>query len=461
MGLAVFALLAALEIALAAWTCTRGQESSQRWKARAFVRAGQLAVVAIALLMPAGQKWRFAPVLGFLALLLIIAIIVALVKRGKTSRPGKPAGTIASCVACVLVMGVLLVPAFVFTGYAGLPTTGEYQVAETSAILVDESRTDPFEQDGSAREVPIHFYYPATAEGREGAFPLVVFSHGAFGYYQSNTSTYMELASNGYVVAALDHPHHAFFTTDTNGSTIIVDQEFLNTALSISSQDTAELDPQNQFAIYQEWMDLRTADTGFVLDELESAGQSGALDGSWYITGENDDKILSILRMVDFSKIGLMGHSMGGATAVELGRQRSDVMAVVDLDGTMLGEYTGAEDGRLTVNEKPYTVPVLEFVNWETFNELAQGLEEMRAKGAEYPNDVLMRNAADGYTTTIRDTKHMDFTDLPLLSPYLGTMLGSGERESAETMAIVNSVVLDFYDCYLKGQGAFSVQEMY
>ncbi|MBQ5851909.1 MAG: hypothetical protein IIW54_14020, partial [Lachnospiraceae bacterium] len=31
-------------------------------------------------------------------------------------------------------------------------------------------------------------------------FPLVVFSHGAFGYYESNTSTYMELASNGYVV---------------------------------------------------------------------------------------------------------------------------------------------------------------------------------------------------------------------------------------------------------------------
>ncbi|WP_350454414.1 alpha/beta hydrolase family protein [Slackia heliotrinireducens] len=461
MGLAVFVLLAALEIALAVWTCAKGRDGSQQRKARLFVRAIQLVVVAVALLVPAGQKWRFVPVLCFLALLLVIAIIVTLAKRNKTGKPRKAAGAIASCVACVLVMGALLVPAFVFTGYAGLPTTGEYQVAETSAILVDQSRTDPFEQDGSAREVPVHFYYPAATEDHAGEFPLVVFSHGAFGYYQSNTSTYMELASNGYVVVALDHPHHAFFTTDTDGQTVIVDQGFLNTALDISSQDATKLDPQELFAIYHGWMELRTADMGFVLDELESAGQSGALDDSWFMADNNGDEILSILGTIDYSKIGLMGHSMGGATSVQLGRERSDVTAVIDLDGTMLGEYTGAAGGKLTVNEEPYTVPILEFVNWETYNELAEGMEEFRAEGSKYPNDELMRNAMDGYTTTVRDTQHMDFTDLPLLSPTLGNLLGSGERDTEETMTIVNSVVLDFFDCYLKGQGAFSVQDVY
>ena len=53
----------------------------------------------------------------------------------------------------------------------------------------------------------------------------------------------------------------------------------------------------------------------------------------------------------------------------------------------------------------------------------------------------------------------MDFTDLPMLSPMLGNMLGSGERDTAEVMTIVNSKVLEFYDCYLKGEGAFAVQE--
>ena len=127
----------------------------------------------------------------------------------------------------------------------------------------------------------------------------------------------------------------------------------------------------------------------------------------------------------------------------------------------MLSEYTGVVDGKFTVNEEPYEVPVLEFVNWETYNELAEFMEEYRAEGGRYPNDELMRHAATGFTTTIRDTKHMDFTDLPLLSPYLGNMLGSGERSTEETMTIVNSLVLSFFDCYLKGEGVFTVQDSY
>ena len=461
MGLTVFVVLAGLEIALAIWTCTRGRESSAQRKARLVVRSIQLAVVIIALLVPAGQQWRFIPVLCFLVVLLVISMVVALAKRGKEGKSHKPAAVIASCVAYVLITGILTIPAFLFTGYDGLPTSGEYRVVQASAILVDESRIDPFELDGSAREVPVHFYYPAGTEGREDEFPLVVFSHGAFGYYQSNTSTYEELASNGYVVAALDHPHHAFFTTDTDGRTVIVDQGFLNTALEISSQDATKFDAHEQLAIYQDWMTLRTADVSFVLDELKQADRSAALDVSWHLADNSESEILAVLDVADVARIGLMGHSMGGATSVELGRQREDVSAVVCLDGTMLGEYTGVADGILAVDEEPYPVPVLEFVNWETHNELAQSMEELHARGGKYPNDELMRNAEDGYTTTIRDTLHMDFTDLPLLSPTLGNMLGSGNRNTEEAMTIVNSLVLDFFDCYLKEHGSFTVEEAY
>ena len=55
----------------------------------------------------------------------------------------------------------------------------------------------------------------------------------------------------------------------------------------------------------------------------------------------------------------------------------------------------------------------------------------------------------------------MDFTDLPMLSPFLGRMLGSGERGTAETMTIVNRIVLEYFNHYLKGEGAFSVQDIY
>lgn len=103
----------------------------------------------------------------------------------------------------VLLFAVALVPAFLFTGYEGLETSGSYGVKMAEDIWVDESRVEEFEQDG--------------------AFPLVIFSHGAFGYYQGNTSTYMELASRGYVVVSLDHPYHSIFTKDTSGKLIYME----------------------------------------------------------------------------------------------------------------------------------------------------------------------------------------------------------------------------------------------
>lgn len=457
MGMILFVILAVLEIVLAVMTLNKGREKHIYRKNRLGIRLIQTAAAVVVMLLPFGQRWRFMPVLAFLVLLLVIAVLSLLIKGNKDGGRKSPAGTVICCLFCIFLLVVFMIPAFVFTGYKGLPVSGGYRIGETAAILIDRSRTDPFEQDGSFREVPVHFYYPEIEAADVEKFPLVVFSHGAFGYYQSNTSTYMELASNGYVVAALDHPHHAFFTEDTDGKLITVDQTFLNAAMNLNDSFSEEA----QFALYQEWMALRTADMGFAVDEIKNAVENGATDDSWFASDKDSDKIIDALNMTDTEAIGLMGHSMGGATSVALGRERDDIAAVIDIDGTMLSEYTGIENGKFKVNSEPYKVPVLEFANWESYNELADYIEKYRAEGGSYPNDELMRHAAAGFSTTIRDTKHMDFTDLPLLSPILGNMLGSGERDKKETMSIVNSLVLQFYNCYLKGEGTFSVQDIY
>ena len=461
MGLIVLLVLAVSAIALTVWTCSKEREKKTYCKYRLLVRMAQAAVLVIAMALPFGQKWRFVPALLFVIILLVINGLTMLVRRSKEDGIQKAAAAIFFCVLFILLTGLFLVPAFIFTGYRGLPVSGEYQIAEARVILTDRDRVDSFEQDGSLREVPVHFYYPVVSEGSVEKFPLVVFSHGAFGYYQSNTSTYMELAGNGYVVAALDHPHHAFFAEDTDGKMVIVDQNFLNEAMELTGEGSEDNNTEETLAIYRKWMDLRTADMNLAVDSLIKAGRSGELDESWYLPDNNNEAILDVLSMTDTSKIGLMGHSMGGATSVALGRERDDIGAVIDIDGTMLSEYTGIVDGKFTANEEPYEVPVLEFVNWEQASELALHIEEYRAESGAYPNDELIRNAANGFTTTIKGTKHMDFTDLPMLSPVLGNMLGSGERDTAEVMTIVNSLVLEFYDCYLKGEGVFSVQESY
>ena len=461
MGLIVLLILAAFAIARTVWACIKEREKRTYRICRLLVRTAQAAVLVIAMILPFGQKWRFVPALMFLIFLLIIDALIVLIRRNREDGVQRITGSIVSCVLSILLTGLFLVPAFVFTGYKGLPVSGEYQIAEARVILTDRDRVDPFEQDGSLREVPVHFYYPVVSKGSVEKIPLVVFSHGAFGYYQSNTSTYMELASNGYVVAALDHPHHAFFTEDTDGKMIIVDQDFLNEAMEQSDGGSADDNKEDTLAIYRRWMDLRTADMNLAVDKLIQASRDGELDESWFLPDNDSAAILDVLSMTDTSKIGLMGHSMGGATSVALGRERDDIGAVIDIDGTMLSEYTGIVDGKFTANEEPYEVPVLEFVNWEQASELALHIEEYRAESGAYPNDELIRNAANGFTTTIKGTKHMDFTDLPMLSPVLGNMLGSGERDTAEVMTIVNSLVLEFYDCYLKGEGVFSVQESY
>ena len=161
-------------------------------------------------------------------------------KPKKKKKALKIVGIVFGCFAALILLAIILIPKLLFTDYEGLPTTGPYHVKMASAILVDENRLETFETDGSKREVPTYFYYPETENASEKEFPLIIFSHGAFGYYQSNTSTYMELASNGYVVISLDHPYHSFFTKDTAGNTIIVNPKFLQEVMYISEEESSE-----------------------------------------------------------------------------------------------------------------------------------------------------------------------------------------------------------------------------
>lgn len=177
----------------------------------------------------------------------------------KTRKKYIPLIILAS-ILLLIAMAVVLIPKLLFADYEGLPTTGPYQVAHTSAILVDENRVETFETDGSKREVPAYFFYPIVEE-QDISCPLVIFSHGAFGYYASNTSTYMELASHGYVVISLDHPYHSFFTTDTSGKTITVNPKFIQEVMGVNEEGISE---EEIIELSHDWLEIRVADMSFV-----------------------------------------------------------------------------------------------------------------------------------------------------------------------------------------------------
>lgn len=442
MGLLFLILFTLAEIALVVLTFTKFREKAAWRKNRVIIRAAEALLLLGIILVPAvHMKWRFFGVMMVLAVRLLIAGIVWLVMRKKSNGNRKKPWTIINCVVSVFLIAFALVPTFIFSNYNGLPTTGEYAVKQSDAILVDESRVDTFESDGSHVEVPVHFYYPDTTEGN---FPLVVFSHGAFGYYQSNYSTYAELASNGYVVVALDHPHHAVFSKNTDGNIVTVDQQFINDAMVIGGGE--EIDNEMVYSVTKDWIKLRTADESFVIDSINEAKKSGAFSDAWH--ADDDTLLLSVINMTDTDKIGAMGHSLGGAAGVELGRERNDIKAVIDLDGTALGEITDVKDGKYVGDPEPYPVPLLVFVHGATSDD---GITEN-----------MVNNAKDGKMVFCPKANHMDFTDLSMLSPFFSNMLsGKSEVNSEQFMQNINGAVLNWFDFYLKNEGALSVQAQY
>ncbi|MDE6088430.1 MAG: hypothetical protein K2G25_08605 [Oscillospiraceae bacterium] len=450
MGVILFAIFTVMEIFLTVLSCTKYRSLWHR--NRVFFCGAELILVLLVMLLPVtGQKWRFTGCLVILGIRLVLSEIVYLVKHSNATKEKTKAGTIASAVMSIIFIGFSLFPAFIFTGYSGLKTSGQYEVKETQAILIDKSRLETHETDGSNREIPVHLYYPADDASN---CPLVLFAHGSFGYYQSNSSLYAELASNGYVVASIDHPYYAFFTKDTAGKTIIVDMDFVQTAVYMQySSDFTET--ENDYNTTREWMSLRTADENFVLDTIKTAKDSGMLDTAWYTESENvKAEILKALEMTDTETIGLMGHSIGGAASVQLGRERDDITAVVDIDGTMLGEEIAFSNGKLNYNPAPYPIPILSLDNESHWDYYVNGLDNK----TDYVNKYILDNAIDGREAHFDGTEHMDFTDLPLFAPVLAKNLGKGSVDSSEFIPEMNSMILNYFNYYLKGEGEPNIE---
>ncbi len=359
----------------------------------------------------------------------------------KMKKRLKAAGIV---IGTIIVLGMVLsiaIPKIMFPEFEPLKVTGNHEVEIALYTWEDESRVETFKDTGENRALTVKFWYPK----EEGNYPLVVFSHGAFGVIDSNNSTYTELASNGYVVASIAHPYHAMFVEDVNGKTTMVDMDFMTKVYADNGEDYTEEAERRVYEFSVEWMETRSADMNFVVDTiLEKAAQ----------------KEEGPFASVNTEKIGLMGHSMGGATAVELGRERADIDAVIDLEGTMAGEYVGFENGYEIYEKESYPVPLLD-INSRAAREDIDALTKEH-EGWVYVNDYVGQNAADYREIIFEGAGHLNFTDLPMFSPMLAKLLGVGEVDARECMENVNDVVLTFFDYYLKGEGSLNVlKEVY
>ena len=138
------------------------------------------------------------------------------------------------------------------------------------------------------------------AEWAPGRFPLLVFSPGGDVQPQYYSSLLAELASHGYVVAALSHPDLTPFIAYPDGTT----------ATSVEPPRPAGLDAlvlQHEARIEAVAADIQAA-AGHLLAEF-----AAHLDG----------------------RLAAFGHSLGGAGAATAAAREPAIAAVGDLDGSL------------------------------------------------------------------------------------------------------------------------------
>lgn len=379
-------------------------------------------------------SFRFIPLMLWLTGRLLVNGFLLLKKK---KRPFKKVKAGIRYTTAVFTLFLSLVPLLLFPPFDPLEASGSYEVETKKFTYTDQSRMDPFSDERAPRKVTVDYYYPKTGNGK---FPLILFSHGAFGFSGSNFSTFQELASHGYIVGSISHTSHAFFTVDTKRTLTLADQDFLQKAVEINGlKDTSR--EEEVFHITKDWMKLRTEDTHFLLDTILSESRSSAPGLPF--------------SLLDSDAIGLFGHSLGGASSAETARERNDVDAVIVLDGTMLGEEVDFKDGHVVLNDTPYPVPLLN-VYAEDHYEGA-----METQGDEYDNFYASAHALDARETVFRGTGHLNFTDLPLFSPILAEKLGIGPADARSAIVTMNEIVLEFFNSYLKNKGAPQIEKEY
>ena len=409
---------------------------NRQTKVKHIIRIAAFAIFS--LLLITGVYWWGFRWMGLFILLVILTILstIHFIRRPKTQKEYRGLTAILSCVnGCILLIFCIL-PGILFPQFKAVAPTGSFAVETTSYTYIDAARIEPLSETGENRKVSVQFWYPA-GEANSETFPLVVFSHGSFGYRGSNLSTFEDLASNGYVVCSIDHSYQAFFAQHMDGSNTLVDMEFLNDAVNI---ENGVYDEQRTYDLTHEWMELRTADMNFVLDEI--------------LRNADKDSPEYVYSLINTEKIGLSGHSLGGATAAQLGRERLDVDAVIVVDGTMIGEELGFENGQAILNAEPYPIPLLNLYNESHY-------EDARELGTAYDNLSASAHAIEAYDVVIRGSGHLNFTDLPLFSPALARMLGTGEVESRYCIETMNQAVLAFFNYTLKDAGGLHLQTEY
>jgi predicted dienelactone hydrolase len=395
----------------------------------------------------------------------------------------KACGFFALAAICFLCQaGVAAAPVTNSTNSPALgvlpPPTGPFAVAKTTVHWTDESRVEPLSPNPEPRELMVDIWYPAEpsnappasyldapayerAMGKDGfqgffreasvtltqgvkthAFasapyarsaeqsPVLIFSPGGGMPREVYAAQLEDLASHGYVIAAISHPYDAIVTLFPDGRQIAYSDKRWPTTPSVEGE--ANL---NQL----EW---HANDIRFVLDELTRANLASS-------------SALPFAGHLDLSQVGAFGHSFGGMAAAHACQLDRRFKACLNEDGVVakrplfLDDHGwGMDQAFMLILHDPPTRPLTD----EQIAQMKMSRQRVEAlvRRLDADQEAALRNAGKGsYRVRLRSEKvaHMDFSDLPLL----GAHDDADAEKRAAILATVRRYVLAFFDQYLRG----------
>jgi dienelactone hydrolase len=230
--------------------------------------------------------------------------------------------------------------------------SGPFEIGRLEIDVTDTARDETFTDDPTdKRRLLVSVYYPATVPtgaqhasygsaqlvdvapffgGRrrdawpspsysdvpvaDGRFPVLLFSPGLGSLTVFYESLLSEVASRGFVVAALWHPYSAQVVAFPDGTVL-----WSNAAGGMSGVPAEEQETRH-IQLCLVW----AADQRFLLDRLAVWNEQHA----------------QLRGRIDLERVGAFGHSLGGAAAAQAAHDDERIDAAINMDGAMFGSVT-------------------------------------------------------------------------------------------------------------------------
>lgn len=271
----------------------------------------------------------------------------------------------------------------------------------------------------------------------DGPFPLLLYNHGYLTYEMSNTVLCADLASFGYVVAAIGHTGEASVRLP-NGTVIPKGQKYIDYVYEPKMIDTAEAllkqvaavpeGSENKDALARLAKDFHALHDGNLNDSAE-IWERRTLAAVEHLRSRSADPADRLYRGLALNRgVGLTGHSFGGATAANCCARYDQFPCGIDIDGAQIGSSFGRDIGK----------PFLTFSGED---------------GDGILRDMYHRNSADAYRVCIRNVGHMGFTDRGFLGKLAGKIYPAvGVKDPEQVRRILCGLHLSFFGKYLRGE---------